>query len=52
MAASAKAKIVNAIHTQKDSEFGSKLRDFFTMLAVCHTCMVDKDKENPELLKY
>ena len=22
------------------------------MLAVCHTCMVDKDKENPSLLKY
>ena len=31
---------------------GRKLKDFFTMLAVCHTCMVEKDPLNPSVLKY
>lgn len=35
---------------KQNDAFGKCLRDFFTMLAVCHTCMVEKDEKNE--LKY
>jgi magnesium-transporting ATPase (P-type) len=35
----------------KDS-MGKIIQDFFSMLAVCHTCMVESDPLNPSKLKY
>lgn len=45
MVPSAKSKITDLIANASNSndKAGKTLKDFFTMLAVCHTCMVEKD---------
>jgi phospholipid-translocating ATPase len=43
---------LDLIFNKGNEQLGRKLKDFFTMLAVCHTCMVEKDPLNPSVLKY
>jgi len=50
MAESARQKIM--YHMKKRDELGLVMQNFFSMLAVCHTCMVESDPLNPQKLKY
>ena len=52
MVQSSKARISDYIFNKSNEQISRKLKDFFTMLAVCHTCMVEKDPKNMSVLKY
>lgn len=45
MLLSAKTKVQKAISGNTQDKMSQMLREFFSMLAVCHTCMVEQDKE-------
>ena len=51
MAPSARKKIRNIIYCSPPSAQGNALREFFTMLAVCHTVVVEKDVLNMKKTK-
>jgi magnesium-transporting ATPase (P-type) len=52
MVQSSKDRITDYIFNKSNDQISRKLKDFFTMLAVCHTCMVEKDPKNMNVLKY
>eukprot|EP00347_Sterkiella_histriomuscorum_P017586 403348770 len=46
------SQIEKLIENKNKDQFGKQLSEFFTMLAVCHTCMVENDPLDPSKLKY